>query len=114
MGTSEQRRAELGTFLRARRSQLDRAAVGLPQAGRRRITGLRREEVATLSAVSVTWYTWLEQGRDVNPSGRSSTRLPPPCDCPTPNTVTCSRSPATPPPPRRRGPHRRLPRTSSG
>ncbi|HXT45126.1 MAG TPA: helix-turn-helix transcriptional regulator [Pseudonocardiaceae bacterium] len=68
MGTSEQRRAELGTFLRARRSQLDRAAVGLPQAGRRRITGLRREEVATLSAVSVTWYTWLEQGRDVNPS----------------------------------------------
>lgn len=68
MSTSQQRRTELGAFLRARRSQLDRAAVGLPEAGRRRITGLRREEVATLSAVSVTWYTWLEQGRDVNPS----------------------------------------------
>jgi transcriptional regulator with XRE-family HTH domain len=68
MSTSEQRRAELGAFLRARRSQLDRTAVGLPGGGRRRITGLRREEVATLSAVSVTWYTWLEQGRDVNPS----------------------------------------------
>ena len=68
MSRSEQWRAELGSFLRARRSQLDRAAVGLPEAGRRRITGLRREEVATLSAVSVTWYTWLEQGRDVNPS----------------------------------------------
>lgn len=42
--------------------------MGLPEARRRRITGLRREEVATLSALSVTWYTWLEQGRDVNPS----------------------------------------------
>jgi transcriptional regulator with XRE-family HTH domain len=65
---NEQRRTELGAFLRARRSQLDRAAVGLPETGRRRITGLRREEVATLSAVSLTWYTWLEQGREANPS----------------------------------------------
>jgi transcriptional regulator with XRE-family HTH domain len=68
MSAGQQRRTELGAFLRARRSHLDRAAVGLPEARRRRIPGLRREEVATLSAVSVTWYTWLEQGRDVNPS----------------------------------------------
>ncbi|MET0694239.1 MAG: helix-turn-helix transcriptional regulator [Propionibacteriaceae bacterium] len=61
-------RDELATFLRARRTQLDRAAYGLPDAGRRRSQGLRREEVATLSGVSVTWYTWLEQARDVHPS----------------------------------------------
>jgi transcriptional regulator with XRE-family HTH domain len=62
------RRTELGAFLRARRSQMDRAAVGLPDVGRRRTGGLRREEVAALSGVSVTWYTWLEQARDVTPS----------------------------------------------
>jgi transcriptional regulator with XRE-family HTH domain len=61
-------RDELAAFLRARRTQLDRAAYGLPDAGRRRTQGLRREEVAALSGVSVTWYTWLEQARDVHPS----------------------------------------------
>jgi transcriptional regulator with XRE-family HTH domain len=65
-GTAE--RDELAAFLRARRTQLDRAAYGLPDAGRRRTQGLRREEVAVLSGVSVTWYTWLEQARDVHPS----------------------------------------------
>ena len=44
------------------------ADVGLPQAGRRRTPGLRREEVAQLAGVGVTWYTWLEQGRAPNPS----------------------------------------------
>lgn len=68
MAIDEQQRAELGAFLRARRSMLDRAAHGLPPAGRARTTGLRREEVSFLSGVSVTWYTWLEQGRDINPS----------------------------------------------
>ncbi|MEU9558148.1 helix-turn-helix transcriptional regulator [Streptomyces fumanus] len=68
MHTSNNRRAELGHFLRARRARLDPAAVGLPPAGARRRPGLRREEVATLSGMSVTWYTWLEQGRDVQPS----------------------------------------------
>lgn len=58
---------ELGTFLTARRKQLARAEVGLPAHGRRS-TGLRREEVAHLSGVSVTWYTSLEQGRAVTPS----------------------------------------------
>ena len=42
--------------------------LGLPRVGRRRTPGLRREEVAMLADVGVTWYTWLEQGREVNPS----------------------------------------------
>jgi transcriptional regulator with XRE-family HTH domain len=62
------RRAELGGFLRARRGQVDRADFGLPPIARSRARGLRREEVAYLSGVSVTWYTWLEQGREINPS----------------------------------------------
>ena len=62
------RRKELGPFLRARRDQALRADYGLPPIGRSRERGLRREEVAFLSGVSVTWYTWLEQGRDISPS----------------------------------------------
>ncbi|MFJ8818685.1 helix-turn-helix transcriptional regulator [Amycolatopsis thermoflava] len=58
----------LGEFLRDRRTRLVRADLDLPPVGRNRTTGLRREEVAYLSGVSVTWYTWLEQGRDINPS----------------------------------------------
>jgi transcriptional regulator with XRE-family HTH domain len=42
--------------------------VGLPAGGRRRTPGLRREEVAALAGVGATWYTWLEQGRDVRAS----------------------------------------------
>lgn len=68
MTTDEQQRKELGAFLRARREQLDRGEYGLPPAGRGRTVGLRREEISYLSGVSVTWYTWLEQGRDINPS----------------------------------------------
>lgn len=68
MPTSEERRAELGAFLRASRERLPRSDFGLPPAGRGRTVGLRREEVSYLSGVSVTWYTWLEQGRDINPS----------------------------------------------
>ncbi|MEN3279508.1 MAG: hypothetical protein V7607_648 [Solirubrobacteraceae bacterium] len=44
------------------------ADVGLPGGGRRRTPGLRREEVAQLAGVSMSWYTWLEQGRDMRPS----------------------------------------------
>jgi len=62
------RRAELGEFLRARRESLQPEQVGLPPASRRRTPGLRREEVALLAGVSVTWYTWLEQGRKINAS----------------------------------------------
>ena len=62
------RRADLAEFLRARRAALRPADVGLPEAGRRRTQGLRREEVALLAGVSVSWYTWLEQGRPINAS----------------------------------------------
>ncbi|MEV0999855.1 helix-turn-helix transcriptional regulator [Nonomuraea sp. NPDC050202] len=68
MNTAAERRRELGSFLRARRAALDPVSVGLPPPGPRRRGGLRREEVATLSGVSATWYTWLEQGRDIQPS----------------------------------------------
>ncbi|WP_034593255.1 helix-turn-helix transcriptional regulator, partial [Hamadaea tsunoensis] len=67
------RRAELGRFLRARRAAVRPAEAGLPPdpaPHRRRTPGLRREEVAELSGVSHTYYTWLEQGRDVTPSAQ--------------------------------------------
>jgi transcriptional regulator with XRE-family HTH domain len=60
--------AMIGQFLTSRRRQLVRADLGLPQLAGRKTRGLRREEVAYLAGVSVTWYTWLEQGRDVTPS----------------------------------------------
>ncbi|MFI9584654.1 helix-turn-helix transcriptional regulator [Streptomyces sp. NPDC052236] len=56
-------RRELGSFLRAHRERLTPSDVGLPSTPRRRTSGLRREEVAALSGVSVAWYTWVEQGR---------------------------------------------------
>jgi transcriptional regulator with XRE-family HTH domain len=62
------RRLELGEFLKARRARLRPEDVGLPPAPRRRTPGLRREEVALLAGVGVTWYTWLEQGRPINAS----------------------------------------------
>jgi transcriptional regulator with XRE-family HTH domain len=62
------RRAELADFLKARRAALQPSDVGLTGGGRRRTPGLRREEVATLAGVGTTWYTWLEQGRDVRAS----------------------------------------------
>jgi transcriptional regulator with XRE-family HTH domain len=62
------RRAELADFLRARRAALRPEDVGLAGGGRRRTPGLRREELAQLSGVGTTWYTWLEQGRDVRAS----------------------------------------------
>jgi transcriptional regulator with XRE-family HTH domain len=62
------RRRELGAFLRSRRARLRPAEVGLPDWGVRRVPGLRREEVAQLANVGLTWYTWLEQGRQARPS----------------------------------------------
>jgi transcriptional regulator with XRE-family HTH domain len=59
---------ELGAFLTARRSRLGPDDVGLPSGGRRRVAGLRREEVAVLAGVSVDYYTRLEQGRERRPS----------------------------------------------
>jgi transcriptional regulator with XRE-family HTH domain len=64
----ERRRAELGQFLKARRGRLSPGDFGMPRGSRRRTPGLRREEVALLAGVGVTWYTWLEQGRQINAS----------------------------------------------
>jgi transcriptional regulator with XRE-family HTH domain len=65
------RRAELAAFLRVQRARLRPIDVGLPEdchANRRRTPGLRREEVAQISGISITWYTWLEQGRKISAS----------------------------------------------
>ena len=67
MSTAAQRE-ELAALLRARRNALTPAEVGLPAGRSRRTPGLRREEIALLAGVSVTWYTWLEQGRRINVS----------------------------------------------
>ncbi|MCG6493521.1 helix-turn-helix transcriptional regulator [Kitasatospora sp. A2-31] len=67
---AEARRHELAAFLRSRRERIAPEQVGLPMTGRRRTPGLRREEVAQLAAVGVTWYTWLEQGRDIQVSAQ--------------------------------------------
>ncbi|MEE4544395.1 helix-turn-helix transcriptional regulator [Streptomyces sp. V4-01] len=64
------RRRELASFLRSRRERIPPEQVGLPPGRRRRTPGLRREEVAQLAAVGVTWYTWLEQAREIQVSGQ--------------------------------------------
>jgi transcriptional regulator with XRE-family HTH domain len=71
MGTAQQRRRpELAAFLRSRRARVTPQDVGMPPGLRRRTPGLRREEVAQLSGVGITWYTWLEQGRPINASAQ--------------------------------------------
>ncbi|NGN69999.1 helix-turn-helix domain-containing protein [Streptomyces sp. A7024] len=67
---NHRRRPELAAFLRSRRARVTPADVGMPPGLRRRTPGLRREEVAQLSGVGVTWYTWLEQGRPINASAQ--------------------------------------------
>lgn len=62
------RLAALSSFLKAQRAKLSPEDAGLPPGIRRRTPGLRREEVAVLAGVSTTWYTWLEQGRDIQVS----------------------------------------------
>lgn len=58
----------LSAFLKLQRAKISPEAAGLPSGTRRRTPGLRREEVAQLAGVSTTWYTWLEQGRDIQVS----------------------------------------------
>lgn len=67
--------SRLGDYLRARRERLRPADVGLPEGGRRRVPGLRREEVALLAGISVEYYLRLEQGRDQHPSHQVLTGL---------------------------------------
>jgi transcriptional regulator with XRE-family HTH domain len=62
-GKLERMRQDIGEFLRSRRARVTPAAAGLPDYGRRRVPGLRREEIAQLAGVSVDYYTRLEQGR---------------------------------------------------
>lgn len=71
----DSRRQELGEFLQAVRGRSNPAAFGFPEGSRRRTQGLRREEVAQLAGISATWYTWIEQGREVNVSPDALDRL---------------------------------------
>jgi len=64
----EQKRKDLSRFLRNARNRLNPEDFGVSATGRRRTPGLRREEVATLAGISLTWYTWFEQGRDIHPA----------------------------------------------
>lgn len=67
----DHRRTELRAFLMNRRARISPAEAGLPDGGaRRRTPGLRREEVAVLAGVGVSWYQWLEQGRDITVSSQ--------------------------------------------
>ena len=68
-------RAQLSEFLKSCRARRDPASLGLVPAARRRSKGLRREDVAALAGLSATWYTWLEQGRNVHPSAQILERL---------------------------------------
>lgn len=70
----EQRHA-FGDFIRAQREKVTPAAAGLPPGTRRRTPGLRREELAQLCGLSTTWFTWIEQGRDVSASPQALARL---------------------------------------
>jgi transcriptional regulator with XRE-family HTH domain len=77
--TRSQTRQPLGRqraeFLRSCRARIKPVDVGLPDPQRRRTAGLRREDVAALSGVSVAWYTWLEQGRDMRVSDEVLERI---------------------------------------
>jgi transcriptional regulator with XRE-family HTH domain len=75
MQTTGEPRRLLGDFLRTHRERLSPQAAGLPAGARRRTPGLRREEAAQRAGVSTTWYTWLEQGRDVQASPQALARV---------------------------------------
>ena len=64
----KQRYKELGDFLKTRRAKILPSQVGLSEGLRRRTPGLRREEVAHIAGIGLTWYTWLEQGRAIQVS----------------------------------------------
>lgn len=68
-------RQELAAFLQTCRKRLSPQQVGLPPGERRRVKGLRREEVAALAGIGITWYTWLEQGRPIQVSQATLSQL---------------------------------------
>ncbi|WP_130835811.1 helix-turn-helix transcriptional regulator [[Erwinia] mediterraneensis] len=65
----------LGAFLRSQRENTSPEMLGLPVMARRRTRGLRREEVAQLSGISTTWYTWIEQGREIVVSAQTLSNI---------------------------------------
>jgi transcriptional regulator with XRE-family HTH domain len=71
----DSRRRELADFLRARRGSLSPEQIGLPLTRRRRVRGLRREEVAEAAGISTAWYTYIEQARDLNLSPATLGRI---------------------------------------
>ena len=75
MRANAKRREALADFLKTRRARLHPEQFDLPPFPRRRTLGLRREEVAHLVGVGVSWYTWLEQGRDIQVSDHVLERL---------------------------------------
>jgi len=75
MGDRSSQRRTLGDFVRAQRERISPASLGLPLGSRRRTPGLRREELAQLCGLSTTWFTWIEQGRDVSVSPGALARL---------------------------------------
>ncbi|RTE09177.1 helix-turn-helix transcriptional regulator [Paenibacillus whitsoniae] len=68
--SGNERLNELAQFLQTRRARISPEQAGLPNRGRRRTPGLRRGEVALLSGISVDWYTWLEQARNIQVSAQ--------------------------------------------
>ncbi|GHO81815.1 transcriptional regulator [Ktedonobacter sp. SOSP1-85] len=75
MRETGKRRTHLADFLKTRRARLRPEQFDLPAYPRRRKPGLRREELAQLVGVGVSWYTWLEQGRDIHVSDQLLSRL---------------------------------------
>jgi transcriptional regulator with XRE-family HTH domain len=70
LNNEKRRYKELADFLKTRRAKILPSQVGLSPAMRRRTPGLRREEVAQLAGIGITWYTWLEQGRTIHVSAQ--------------------------------------------
>ena len=75
MSISENRRQDIATLLKSRRDLIQPEELDLPRGKRRRIPGLRREEVSQLAGVSTEWYSWLEQGRDIRASAPTLQRI---------------------------------------
>jgi transcriptional regulator with XRE-family HTH domain len=75
MKNTAKRRVELADFLKTRRARLHPEQFNLPTFNQRRTPGLRREEIAQLAGLGVSWYTWLEQGRNIQVSDQVLERL---------------------------------------
>lgn len=70
LNNEKYRYQELADFLKTRRAKILPSQVGISTTTRRRTPGLRREEVAQLAGIGITWYTWLEQGRPIHASAQ--------------------------------------------